>query len=205
MQAVATVRESSRLATLNVPLVSGPLRVDSTGTSSYRELQLSGRRVLPHDQQIFVSYVRSSAIGELNEAATQTIDSPLLEPGGRARSSNDARNRILAWGTVNLPFRTVISPAAEWHSGFTYSGRTSRYTYAGAPNSRTFPAFFSLDTVTYKTITVHGFNVDLGVQVFNVTNHWNPRDVFPVVGDPGYGQFANSVGRIVRGYMLLKW
>jgi len=205
VQVIATMRTSSSLPTLVVPTESGPLRVDDHGTSTYRELQFAARRVLPHDQQVFVSYVHASAIGELNEVATQTIESPLLEPGGRARSSNDARHRVLAWGTLDLPSRVVVSPAIEWHSGFTYSERSSRYTYVGTPNSRTFPAFFSLDLVTYRTITVRGFDVDLGVQVFNLTNHWNPRDVFPVVGEPGFGQFANSVPRILRGYMLLKW
>ena len=32
-----------------------------------------------------------------------------------------------------------------------------------------------------------------------------PGDVYAVVGSPRAGQFANSVGPIVRGYMLLKW
>jgi hypothetical protein len=41
--------------------------------------------------------------------------------------------------------------------------------------------------------------------VFNLMNRWNPRDVFPVVDERHFGQFANSVGRIIRGYMLLKW
>jgi len=29
--------------------------------------------------------------------------------------------------------------------------------------------------------------------------------VHPVVGTPRMGQFTNSVGPILRGYMLLKW
>lgn len=205
LQFVETHRQSSALPTIDVPASGGPLTVRSSGTSAYTETQISGRRVFTHDQQLFVSYVRSTAVGELNEVATQTMEMPLLEPGGRARTSNDARHRVLTWGTVDLPARVVISPAIEWHSGFTYSQRSSRYTYVGTPNSRTFPAFFSLDLVTYKTVTVHGYTADVGVQVFNATNHWNPRDVFPVVGEPDFGHFANSVGRIVRGYMLVKW
>jgi len=206
-QVLVTSRRSSRLATLRVPNESGDLTLDSAGTGVYHELQLSARRTWQHEQQLFVSYVRSSAEGELNEFASlfQSGDVPLLQPGGRARTPNDARNRVLTWGTFNLPRRMVVSPVVEWRSGFPYSTMTMRYHYAGAPNSCTFPDFFSADMVLYKTVTVKRRTADVGIQLFNVTNHSNFRDVYPVVEAPLAGQFANSVGPIVRGYMLVKW
>ena len=93
----------------------------------------------------------------------------------------------------------------EWRSGFPYSVVDERYTYLGPPNSRRYPTFFSTDLVIYKTLTVHQKSADLGVQLFNVTDHYNPRDVYPVAGSPSFGAFTNSVGPILRGYMLLKW
>ena len=129
----------------------------------------------------------------------------MLEPGRLARSSNDAPHRILAWGTFNLPKRVVVSPLTEWHSGFPYSTFSHDYAYANAPNTRRFPSFLATDLVTYKTFTVRGYTADVGVQIFNLFNHVNPRDVFPVAGAPLFGQFTNSVGRIFRGYMLFKW
>ena len=206
-QVLLTSRRSSRIATLRVPHESGDLMLDSSGTGIYQELQISARRTWAHEQQLFVSYVRSSAEGELNEFASlfQGMDAPLLQPGGRARTSNDARDRILAWGTFNLPRRTVVSPVAEWRSGFPYSSLTPRYAYAGTPNSRSFPHFFSTDLVLYKTLTVKRRSADVGIQLFNVTNHRNFRDVYPVIEAPRAGQFANSVGPILRGYMLVKW
>jgi hypothetical protein len=208
VQGILTWRDSKNLPTLNVPLDSGEIRVDSIGTSSYREFQVSVRRTLSHDQMIFASYVRSLSIGELNEFSTVfqgVMDTPLVQPGGLARTINDAHDRVLAWGTVNLPYRTVISPVTEWRSGFTYSAQSSRYTYVGVPNTRTFPSFFSTDLVAYKTVTYKTRSADFGVQIFNLLNRYNPRDVFPVIDEPRFGQFTNSVGRIVRGYMLIKW
>jgi hypothetical protein len=207
VQVVLTSRHSSRLATLRVPNESGDLTLDSAGTGSYREVQISARRTLTNDQQLFVSYVRSAADGELNEFASlfQAMDAPLLLKGGRARMPSDAHHRVLAWGTFDLPRRVVVSPATEWRSGFPYSSLTARYAYAGSPNARTFPAFFSADIVVYKTLTVKRRSADVGIQLFNVTNHRNFRDVYPVIGAPRAGQFANSVGPILRGYMLLKW
>jgi len=156
---------------------------------------------------LFVSYVRSRAVGELNEFAAmfQAMDTPILQPGGRARTANDAHHRILAWGTFNLPRRIVVSPVTEIRSGFPFSALTSRYTYSGAPQARSFPVFMATDLVTYKTVTFRGRTADVGLQIFNLTNHRNPRDVFPVASAARFGQFANSVGPIFRGYLLLKW
>jgi len=202
-----SARESARLPTLAVPPTSGALFLRGDGVASYREVQISARRTFEKDQQLFVSYVRSTSTGELNDfaALTQGFDAPLLQPGGIARLSADAPNRVLAWGTFNLPRRIVVSPVVEWRDGFPYSIVDTRYFYASAPNDRRFPAFMSTDLIVYKTFTAKKRNADVGFQLFNATNHFNPREVYPVVGDPRFGTFTNSVGPILRGYMLLKW
>jgi hypothetical protein len=206
-QVSATIRDSSRLATLGVPTTGGALTLASTGTARYREVQVSVRRTWERDQQLFISYVRSASEGELNDfsAVFRTLGVPLVQPGGISRLTTDAPHRLLVWGTFNLPKRMVISPVSEWRSGFPFSAFNSRYLYSGTPNSRNYPAFFSTDLVVYKTVTYKGRTADLGVQAFNITNHQNPRDVYSVVGAPRYGEFTNSVGPIFRGYMLIKW
>jgi hypothetical protein len=201
-----TDRRSTRLATLHVPRLSGPLSVGSTGTARYRELQVSARRTWARDQQAFVSYVRSMSRGELNDFAAlfQGFGVPLVQPGGMSRLAADAPNRVLAWGTFNLPRRVVVSPVLEWRTGFPYSALTPEYLYAGTPNDRRYPHFMSTDLVVYKTVTVKKRTADVGIQLFNATNHNNPRDVYPVLGSRS-GEFTNSVGPILRGYMLMKW
>ena len=178
-----------------------------TGAASYHEVQLSVRRTWEHDQQLFASYVRSRARGELNDFATvfQRLDSPLLQPGGMSRMSGDARDRVLLRGTFNLSHRVVVSPVTEWRSGFPYAAQILGDIYAGLPNSRSFPSFMATDMVVYKTFTVRNRSADVGAQIFNLTNDWNPRDVYTVMGAPRAGEFTNSVGPILRGYMLLKW
>lgn len=207
MQIGFTNRRSTRLATLHVPLSSGPLAVRSDGTSTYRELQISMRKMMPNDQQIFASYVRSSARGELNDFAAlfQTVDTPILRPGGMATLAADAPHRVLAWGTFNLPGKVVVSPVIEWRPGFPYSVLDERQNYFGTPNGERFPAFVALDLVVFKNVTIKGRSADLGIQLFNVTNHFNPRDIHAVVGSNRFGEFRNSVGAILRGFMLIKW
>ncbi len=77
--------------------------------------------------------------------------------------------------------------------------------YLAAPNSRSYPAFFSLDVVLYKTLTVAGKHVKGNVQVFNVTNHFNPRDVYNTLGGAQFGTLTNSVGPTVRGDIAVNW
>ena len=144
-----TRRRSSRLATVEVPDEGGALSVRSDGRSSYEEFQVSARQVWAKNQQVFVSYVRSSARGELNDFMTlfTGFDQPLLQRGGMSRLSADARHRWLAWGTVNAPLGLVISPVMEWHSGFPYSTLDSRYFYLGEPDQESFPAFMAVDMI----------------------------------------------------------
>jgi hypothetical protein len=202
-----TVRRSSRLATLDVPAASGPLAVRSTGTGSYRELQFSIRKRWRDNQQLFASYVRSSARGELNDFAAlfQQLDAPLLQPGGASRLPADATHRWIVWGTINMPYSVVVSPVVEWHSGFPYSLVDASYLYDGEPNRGTFPAFLAADFIVYRTFRARGRAADLGIQLFNATGHFNPRDVNPVTTAPGFGRFSNGVGPVLRGFMLLKW
>jgi hypothetical protein len=206
LQINATDRRTSRIATLRVPLEGGPLPVRSDGSSVYREVEISGRRRWDGDQQLFISYVRSSGRGEFNEFATlfQQLAVPLIQRAGVTRLPTDAKNRIIAWGTANLPYRIVVSPVVEWRSGFPYTVVNQRYV-AVETNVRSFPAFMATDLVIYKTFTVKKRSADLGIQLFNATNHFNPRDVHAVVGAPRLGEFANSVPTILRGFMMLKW
>ena len=133
------------------------------------------------------------------------FDTPLLQPGGMSRLPADAPHRWLAWGTVNLPLGLVASPVFEWHSGFPYSVVDSRYLYLGEPNGASFPAFMAVDLIAYKTVTYKKRAADVGIQLFNTTNHFNPRDVYPVAGTRNFGRFTNSVGAILRGFMMIKW
>jgi len=206
LQINVTDRRTSRIATLRVPPAGGLLPVRSDGSSVYREIEISGRRRWDGDQQLFISYVRSSGRGEFNEFATlfQQLAVPLIQRAGVTRLPTDARDRIIAWGTANLPYRVVVSPVVEWRSGFPYTVVDQRYV-AVETNVRSFPAFMATDLVIYKTFTVKKRSADLGIQLFNATNHFNPRDVHAVTGTPRLGEFANSVPTILRGFMMLKW
>jgi hypothetical protein len=207
MQAAVRARNGSRLPTVHVPDASGRAWLTGTGESRYRELQLSLRKTWPNASQIFVSYVRSSTIGEVNDFGTlfTNLDAPLIEPAGRAPTPADVPHRLRAWSTFSLPYRIVLSPAVDWRTGFPWSALTIDQHYAEPPNSQRYPAYFSLDLTSFKTFDLLGHEMDLGLQFFNLTGRANPRDVVQVVDSPNYRQYADTYGVTLAGYMQIRW
>jgi hypothetical protein len=47
--------------------------------------------------------------------------------------------------------------------------------------------------------------MDLGLQLFNLTGHFNPRDVIVVEGSKRFRDFTSSFGVTVGGYMQVRW
>ena len=202
-----SLRDSSHLATLDVLPAQGSMLVTSTGESTYRSAEAVVRHRWGRDDQILVSYTRSLQRGDTNDFSSLFAlgDVEVLQPGAVSRLSSDAPHRLLAWGTFTLPAGFSIAPAVDWHSGFPYSVLDPLHQYVGSPNSHSYPPFFSLDVIVYKALTISGRHVKLNVQVFNATNHFNPRDVFNVTGAAQFGTFTNSVGPTFRGDVSLNW
>jgi hypothetical protein len=208
-----TRRISSHLPTLSVPplgadgLRSGPLLVASTGHARYWEIQATGRLKWGDANQVFLSYVRSGSRGELNEFGTlfHSTDTPLLQPSVTAPLEANVPHRVLAWGTVRLPLGLTVSPALEWRSGFPYWVLDPRGFMVDPARPRSYPHFLSLDAAISDTFRIKSRRVRLELQLFNVTGHFNPRDVYAVAGSSRFGGLANSVGLVTRGDIAIDW
>jgi hypothetical protein len=207
VQAAVRQRLGSRLATVHLPGRSGAVLLSGTGESRYRELQVSARKTWSNESQVFVSYVHSSSLGDVNDFGSlfTNLDAPLLEPGGLAPIRADVPHRLRGWSTFSLPRRAVVSPSVEWRTGFPYSPVDLFQHYAGPANSQRFPRYFSTDVTAFKTFDLFARKADLGLQFFNVTGHFNPRDVIYVVDSLRYRQFSSSFGVTLAGYMQIRW
>jgi hypothetical protein len=206
-QVAVRQRRGSLLPTLEVPVDGGAALLASTGHSTYRELQLSLRQTWGPDTQAFVSYVRATSRGELNDFGSlfTRLAAPLLEPGGMAPTPSDVTHRLRGWATLALPRRVVVSPAVEWRTGFPYSIQDIYRHNLGEPNSARLPAQFTTDVTAFKTFDLLARKMDLGLQVFNITDHFNPRDVIAVSPSAQFGELTNSVGVTLAGYMQIRW
>jgi hypothetical protein len=176
----------------------------SAGQATYRALELTARLSLPHKDQFFVSYVRSRARGDLNDFNSYFGDFgvPVIRQNQYSNLPFDVPNRLLAWGTINLPHRLTLAPIFEVRSGFPYSVRDAEQNFVGVRNSdqTRFPKFLSLDAEIAKEFQLtKKYGVRLSLQVFNATNHFNPRDVRANTADPRFGEFFASYHRFFTG------
>ena len=207
-QAAVRYRRGSHLPTVMVWPLTGEAALASTGDSDYREFQISVRQAWSADAQFFASYVLAASRVESNDFGSMftNLDAPLLEPNDAASPGIAAvPHRLRAWSTFTLPHRVVISPAVDWRTGFPYTVQDIRRHFVGGFNTEQLPTLFAVDLTAFKTVDIFGRKMDLGLQVFNLTSHFNPRDVISVVDSPRFGELANNPGVTVGGYMQVRW
>ncbi len=172
------------------------------GKSRYRQLEFTGRVNWGEEKQnLFLSYVRSSSRGNINEFNTYigNFPFPVVRQDQYARSSADLPNRFLAWGTFHLPLKLRYSPIIEYRSGFPYSAVDAAQNYVGEANSLRFPKSFSFDSRISRDFQVSPkYAFRFTVSGFNLTNHFNPLDVRRNIADPQVGQFFGNYRRFFR-------
>jgi len=100
-----------------------------------------------------------------------------------------------------MPLGITVMPALDIRSGFPFSMVNDRLDFVGVRNRERFPAFLSLDATVLKSFTVPFLDKQAraGVIIFNITNHFNPRDVQNNLSSSYFGQFFNSLSTSVRG------
>jgi hypothetical protein len=185
------------------PSGTGTILLSSTGSSRYEALELTGR-FGPVDRQLNASYTRSHSRGDLNDfnASFGDFAAPIIRANQYSLLPEDVPDRVLVWGSFGLPKRITVSPIFEARSGFPYSVRDGDQNYVGVRDSdaNRFPWFVALDMEVAKEFRVNrNYGVRLSLKAFNVTNHFNPRDVRSNTADPQFGQFLASYRRYFAG------
>ncbi|MBV9401244.1 MAG: TonB-dependent receptor [Bryobacterales bacterium] len=172
------------------------------GRSLYRQIELMARFQWKKGQQLFVSYVRSRAQGDLNEFSgfLGNFPLPLIRPNLYAHLPGELPNRLLAWGRVNLPWAMQVLPMAEFRSGQRYASVDALGDYVGTPYSRRYPDVFSADARVSKDVKINTkYTARFSVTGFNLTNHFNALAVHANIEDPQYGIFFGNYHRRYRG------
>ena len=195
--------QSAGLVILN-PMAPDPLTkiganvLTGDGQSRYRQFEVTARVRVGGERQLFLSYVRSRARGDLNDFGNflGSFPVPIIRANQFGNLASDLPNRFLAWGVVKLPWRFRIAPVLEYRSGFPYVVTDVTQNYAGVPNQNRFPGFLSLDSRLSKDFQVNPkYAVRLSVSGFNLTNHFNPEAFHNNIGDPAFGLFFGQRGR----------
>jgi hypothetical protein len=181
------------------------LLLQNNGRSRYREFQALARFRFQEGRNIFLSYVRSQARGNLNDFNTYfgNLKHAVIRPDEYGKQPFDAPNRLLFWGDFALPHELVLTPVVDWHTGFPFSLVNGLQDFVGPRNEGgRFPQLMTLDLLVMKGLKIRFRGKEhkgrAGFTVFNITNHWNPRDVQNNLASSQFGTFFNSADRSVR-------
>ena len=189
---------------------TGVVYLANRGRQSYRELQITGRYQF-HHQTINASYVRSKAYGDLNDFFQffGNTPKPVIQPDGQGRLSYDAPNRVVAWGEFKAPFKLTLMPVMDVHTGFPYSVQNAYREYVGQRNSQRYPRFASVDLQVLRPVSIpfggHHIHARAGFSIFNLFDHFNPRDVQNIQESARFGHFYNDAWREYRGKFVIEF
>ncbi len=180
------------------------LRLRNNGRQSYREFQWTLRWQHGEHTTVYSSYVHSRTTGDLNafDQYFGNYPNPIIRTNQRGPLSYDAPNRFLLWGLIDLPWKILFGPTLEVRDGFPFSKVDNGLNFVGARNSARFPVFFAWDVMLSRKFTFpfrhKKYTFNTGFRLYNITNHFNPRDVQQNISSPNFGQFYNSIGPVFR-------
>jgi hypothetical protein len=179
------------------------LGLSNSGSSRYRELQITTRYKFRERDEFVASYVRSSSRGDLNDFNSYygNFENPIIQPNERTRLPWDSPDRFLFWGEFHAKYGITVSPVLDIRTGFPYSIINEERSFVGPRNQAgRFPTFASIDLQVLKSVSLPGrwkkYQANLGLKVFNLTNHFNPRDFQNNLASDSFGVFSNGVGRM---------
>lgn len=180
------------------------LSLANRGRDFYREFQITGRYQIRH-HTLNASYVRSKAAGNLNDFNQFFGNDPqaVIQADARGRLSFDAPNRFLVWGEFRAPWKMTVLPVFDLHTGFPYSVVNQGRDFVGPRNDQRFRGFNSTDVQVLKEFALpfrgKEHTVKVGLGVFNLFNHFNPRDVQNDLDSYRFAEFFNGPNRTFRG------
>ena len=185
----------------------GTMLLSSNGSTRSQEFEATLRRQFKKAGHLTASYVHSKTEGDLNDFVSLFGDvrEPIIRANEYSRQAFDTPNRFLVWGVVNLPHEIAVSPTMEYRTGFPYTVIDEQQAVVGVRNQGSrYPNLMTLDLAVTKDVQVtKKYRARIGVQVFNLTDHFNPQDVQNNTASPLYGSYANSVKRQVRGKFVV--
>jgi hypothetical protein len=172
----------------------------SSGWAQTRQAEITARMGGQSERQFFVSYVRQFAHGDVNDAGSYLglFPSPVIQQNMIASLPSEIPNRFMVWGVFgNLPKKVTLSPHVEYRNGFPYYSTNVLQQYVPIVGAQTrYPDYFSVDLRVSKDVQVNlKHAVRLSLTVKNLTNHFNPLEVYSNTASSQYGTFFGNYDR----------
>ncbi|MGH9751328.1 MAG: carboxypeptidase regulatory-like domain-containing protein [Blastocatellia bacterium] len=170
------------------------LELGNTRNDRYDALSLTARRAFKEHYLFFASYTLSSA--RTNAALDFNLDTPLFSPQQGGPLDWDAPHRLISWGWAPLVKKFELAYSVEWRSGYPFSVINQERRLVEEPNSRRFPAFFSLNLHGERRVRLFGLNLALRGGFNNITNRQNATAVDNNINSTQFLHLSGIQGRV---------
>ena len=181
-------------------LAQSQLLLSDQGTSRYRALDTTVTFRPVRQSAVNFTYTRSDSRGDLNPFGTilGPLQKVVITPDRYALSRSDSPNRFLVWGDIDSFKGFVMSPGFDVHTGFPFAFFDADRHVPNEIDFGRLPQTVSLDLGLYRDFRVAAIEpqarLRLGVRVYNLTNHFNPRDA-------NLGENATETAPVVKGFL----
>jgi len=117
------------------------LALKNTAVSQYHQADITAHYRPGERADMSLSYTWSRGRGDLNPLSDTLVpfQVPVIRPNVRGILSSDVPHRVVASGFFRLPWKMVISPVADVHSGLPFSNVDVLQNYVGVPDDQRFP------------------------------------------------------------------
>jgi hypothetical protein len=193
-------RKGSHEYVLSPDPAAGLLRLSSSGSSRYRELESTIRYLGGERRDLTLSYVWARGTADLNnyDQFYGNFRNPIVRPNENNLTPNDVRHRLLLRGTFGLPWDLSFSPVLELRSGFPWSTVDEFQDFVGPRNrGGRLPAVRTLDFTLVRPWHVLKYNFRAGLKVYNVFGSGAERDIQSNITSPFYGTAFNPIERSI--------
>jgi hypothetical protein len=176
---------------------AGSFELRNQRRDRYAAAQITLRRAFKDNYSVFASYTRSSA--RSSAVFDFGIDNPIFSLLTDGPLPWDTPNRLISWGWLPLLKGFDLAYALDWRDGYPYSLVNEEQHLVGAPNSRRFPAYFSLNLHAERRLRFLGFQWALRAGFNNVTNRPNATSVNNNIDSPHFLTFGGVQDRAFLG------
>jgi hypothetical protein len=200
LKANVLIRNGSHEYLLQPDPASAALVLSSSGTSKYRELELTMRYLGGERRDFTISYVRSKGTADLNnyDQFFGNVRNPIVRENEHGLIPTDVPHRLLVRGTFGLFGDWTLAPVLEIRSGFPWSAVNEYQDFVGERNrAGRLPVVKSLDLAFSRPWRIWKYRFNAGIRVYNIFGSGGQRDVQNNIASPAYGQFFNPLERSI--------
>jgi hypothetical protein len=179
---------------------AGQLKLLSTGSSRYRELEATTRYLGGGRRDLTLSYVWARGTADLNnyDQFYGNFRNPLVRANENSYLPTDVRHRVLLRGNFGFPGQWDFAPVLELRSGFPYSAVNEFQDFVGTRNrAGRLPTVHTLDFQLSRPWRFKKYRFRAGLKIYNVFGASADRDVQNNITSPDYGTSYNPIERSI--------